>query len=271
MMCHAITKVDWTLFADIQPYELFGNVRRATPRASRSFADRARAGAYGSAARALFCAAGALRGVFCACQLVAELGAPASQTKQFNRLTLWVVNAVLELSCAFLSAAVWVLSLTSFTFADGSSERAALLQQFIALAQRLWERNNFHGSYAVLCGLNAASVQRLRRSWGKVAKKSSRTFEELMALNSHTRNYKAYRLHVRAATPPMVPQIGIISRDLFGLEGELRLAFLLWCTTSDTCHSAQRTTRTLWLARRRASSTLTSPRRACWSASWAKC
>lgn len=39
-----------------------------------------------------------------------------------------------------------------------------------------------------------------------------------MALNSHTKNYKEYRLHVRATKPPLVPQIGIISRDLFGLE-----------------------------------------------------
>jgi hypothetical protein len=49
-------------------------------------------------------------------------------------------------------------------------------------------------------------------------KKHQKLLEELMELNSHSKNYKLYREHLRASKPPMVPQIGIISRDLFGLE-----------------------------------------------------
>ncbi len=119
-------------------------------------------------------------------------------TQQFNRLTCFVAHTVLEFGSA--------------------AERALALQFFIALAARLFEINNFHSSYAVLCGLNASSIQRLQKSWKKVSKKHSTKLEELMALNSHSKNYKQYRQHIRSVKPPMVPQIGIISRDLFGLE-----------------------------------------------------
>ena len=49
-------------------------------------------------------------------------------------------------------------------------------------------------------------------------KKAQKTLDELMELNGHTKNYKLYRQHLRTCKPPLIPQIGIISRDLFGLE-----------------------------------------------------
>jgi len=73
-------------------------------------------------------------------------------------------------------------------------------------------------SFAVLCGLNSSAVSRLAKSWGKLPKRVAGSFAEQMELNSHSKNYKVYREHLRLCRPPIVPQIGVISRDLFGLE-----------------------------------------------------
>jgi hypothetical protein len=51
---------------------------------------------------------------------------------------------------------------------SSSADRAVLLSVFVALAKALCDLNNFHGSYAVLCGLNSSAVSRLAKSWGKV-------------------------------------------------------------------------------------------------------
>lgn len=158
LVCASITKVDWSLFAEIRPYELFGNAQM----------DATKAPCF------------------------------AKMTRQFNQLNLFTAATILEF--------------------NGTGGRAEAIQFFINVAARLFELNNFHGSYAVLCGLNSSSVQRLARSWKKVSKKHTAKLEELMALNSHTKNYKEYRKHLRSCKPPMVPQLGIISRDLFGLE-----------------------------------------------------
>ena len=120
-------------------------------------------------------------------------------TLQFNAVTAWVAHAVLAPE-------------------SSSGERGALLGFFVALAKALCDLNNFHSSYAVLCGLNGSPVARLAKSFRKMPKKARATLEELMELNSHTKNYKRYREHLRGCRPPIVPQMGLISRDLFGLE-----------------------------------------------------
>ncbi len=134
---------------------------------------------------------------------------------QFNTVNSWVAHSVLHEE-------------------SKSAERGVLLGFFVALAKALCDLNNFHGSYAVLCGLNCSPVARLGKSFRKLPKKARLALDDLMELNSHTRNYKVgrcsflffltgfciqmYREHLRNCKPPIIPQIGIISRDLFGLE-----------------------------------------------------
>ncbi len=118
---------------------------------------------------------------------------------QFNTVNTWVAHSLLAAEST-------------------SAERGALLGFFVALAKALFDLNNFHSSYAVICGLNCSPVARLAKSFRKMPKKARGTLEELMELNSHTKNYKRYREHLRGCKPPIVPQMGIISRDLFGLE-----------------------------------------------------
>ena len=71
---------------------------------------------------------------------------------------------------------------------------------------------------AIITGLYLASIQRLKRTWKGLPKKTLDSFEAITELFSHSRNYTVYRTHVAAQPPPINPYLGIYLRDLTFIE-----------------------------------------------------
>ncbi|GAM26201.1 hypothetical protein SAMD00019534_093760 [Acytostelium subglobosum LB1] len=113
----------------------------------------------------------------------------------FNRWSSWVGSEILS--------------------AVTASQRAQVIETFIEVASNLLELKNFHAGYALTMGLQHYAIKRLAQSWDRVSKKSMQVFATLQAVFSTDSNHKAYRDRLHITKPPLVPYIGIYSKDLF--------------------------------------------------------
>lgn len=104
-----------------------------------------------------------------------------------------------------------------------AKHRAALLKFYIKLADKCLSLNNFSTMFAVLGGLNSATILRLKKTWDALNVKYRNVMEKLRAVIDHTKNHRAYREALRAATAkdePVLPFLGLILTDItFTQEG----------------------------------------------------
>ncbi|GAM23678.1 hypothetical protein SAMD00019534_068530 [Acytostelium subglobosum LB1] len=97
------------------------------------------------------------------------------------------------------------------------AQRAVIFERFIEIANNLLEIKNFHASYALTMGLQHYAIKRLAQSWEKVSKKSMLTFDALKALFDSDNNHRAYRERLHLSKAPLIPYVGIYSKDLFAI------------------------------------------------------
>eukprot|EP01133_Synstelium_polycarpum_P019479 gene19479-23334_t len=95
------------------------------------------------------------------------------------------------------------------------SQRAIAIERLIDIAAATLSLNNFHAAYAITTGLNHYSLRRLAITWDRVSKKSMVAFTSLQATFSTDANHKAYRERLTAAKPPLIPYLGLYTKDLF--------------------------------------------------------
>lgn len=119
----------------------------------------------------------------------------------FNRWSLWVGTEIF--ACPDIHA------------------RVAVIEKIISLAEFLRELRDFHGAYAITAGLNHYSITRLHMTLEKVNKKSKQTLAALQELFNSEANHKNYRDILQRSTPPLVPYLGLYSKDLFVIEENL--------------------------------------------------
>lgn len=104
-----------------------------------------------------------------------------------------------------------------------AKHRAALLKFYIKLADKCLSLNNFSTMFAVLGGLNSATILRLKKTWDALNVKYRNLMEKLRGVIDHTKNHRAYREALRAATAkdePVLPFLGLILTDItFTQEG----------------------------------------------------
>ncbi|KAI8984399.1 ras guanine nucleotide exchange factor domain-containing protein [Mycotypha africana] len=77
-----------------------------------------------------------------------------------------------------------------------ASARAQLIHYWIKVASRCLELNNYQTLKAIISALNTPPVQRLKRTWSYIPKKSSTKLETLNDLMSEANNYGHYREHM---------------------------------------------------------------------------
>jgi len=77
---------------------------------------------------------------------------------------------------------------------------------------------NFNSLFAILGGLNNTAIYRLSLSWKRVGKAESAAFKELMELTNSENNYQNYRSLLQETTPPYLPYLALISKDMWGVE-----------------------------------------------------
>lgn len=121
-----------------------------------------------------------------------------------------------------------------------ASARAQLIHYWIKVTSRCLELNNYQSLKAIVSALGTPPVERLRRTWAYIPKKSMAKLESLSELMSESDNYGRYREHmgmvnttvvngksvaqIRAEhyTKPTIPFLGTIIHDITYLSAAFK-------------------------------------------------
>jgi son of sevenless-like protein len=111
-----------------------------------------------------------------------------------NRIANWVAESVLG--------------------KEDSRRRAAVVKQFISVADRCRGLHNFSSMVAIISGLNSPPIRRLKRTWEQI---NTRYMNQLgaceMTIDSN-KNFTNYRTTLAEISPPCVPFIGVFLTTL---------------------------------------------------------
>ncbi|KAF1810180.1 ras GEF [Eremomyces bilateralis CBS 781.70] len=93
-------------------------------------------------------------------------------------------------------------------------KRAVILKQWVKIAQKCLDLNNYDSLMAIICSLNSSMVLRLKRTWDLVSLKTKTRLEELKTIVDVGRNYAVLRQRLQNHVAPCIPFVGIYLTDL---------------------------------------------------------
>lgn len=97
---------------------------------------------------------------------------------------------------------------------DDAKKRAAVIKQWIKIASKCLELNNYDTLMAILCSLNSSTILRLRKTWDGVSSKRKDLLKELQDIVQPTRNHAFLRQRLQNHIPPCLPFVGNYLTDL---------------------------------------------------------
>jgi hypothetical protein len=97
---------------------------------------------------------------------------------------------------------------------EDAKKRAAIIKQWVKIAAKCLELNNYDSLMAIICSLNSSMVMRLKRTWELVSIKTKARLEELKAITDVGRNYAVLRQRLQNHIAPCIPFVGIYLTDL---------------------------------------------------------
>ncbi|KAI9712622.1 MAG: hypothetical protein M1812_006802 [Candelaria pacifica] len=97
---------------------------------------------------------------------------------------------------------------------EDAKKRALIIKQWIKIAKRCLELNNYDSLMAIICSLNSSTILRLRRTWDLVAQKTKNTLDDLRSIVEVSRNYAVLRQRLQNHVPPCLPFVGTYLTDL---------------------------------------------------------
>ncbi|XP_056113867.1 rap guanine nucleotide exchange factor 3 isoform X2 [Rhinichthys klamathensis goyatoka] len=106
----------------------------------------------------------------------------------------------------------WVV--TELCLCEDLLKRAILLKKFIKMAVVLKEQKNLNSFFAVMFGLSNSAVQRLNKTWERLPNKTKRVYCAYERLMDPSRNHRAYRLAVAKLSPPYIPFMPLLLKDM---------------------------------------------------------
>ncbi|XP_058619863.1 rap guanine nucleotide exchange factor 3 isoform X2 [Onychostoma macrolepis] len=106
----------------------------------------------------------------------------------------------------------WVV--TELCLCEDLVKRAILLKKFIKMAVVLKEQKNLNSFFAVMFGLSNSAVQRLNKTWERLPNKTKRIYCAYERLMDPSRNHRAYRLTVAKLSPPYIPFMPLLLKDM---------------------------------------------------------
>ncbi|XP_077368878.1 rap guanine nucleotide exchange factor 3 isoform X1 [Festucalex cinctus] len=116
----------------------------------------------------------------------------------------------------------WVVS--ELCLCEDLVKRAILLKKFIKIAAVLKDQKNLNSFFAVMFGLSNSAVRRLYKTWERIPGKTKRIYCAYERLMDPSRNHRAYRLAVAKLSPPYIPFMPLILKDMtFIHEGNANL------------------------------------------------
>ncbi|XP_033643549.1 ras-specific guanine nucleotide-releasing factor RalGPS1-like [Asterias rubens] len=119
-------------------------------------------------------------------------------TRRFNHVSFWVVHEILT--------------------AQSLKIRAEIVGQFVKIAKKLYELNNYHSLMAVISALHSAPIFRLSKTWNLLHKKERSTCEKLADLMTEDDNRQRLREHMDIVRLPCIPYLGLYLQDLIFID-----------------------------------------------------
>lgn len=93
-------------------------------------------------------------------------------------------------------------------------KRAAVIKQWIKIAQSFLELHNYDGLMAIICSLNSSTITRLRKTWDAISQKRKEAFRNLQEIVESSQNNKVLRTKLHDHVPPCLPFLGMYLTDL---------------------------------------------------------
>jgi hypothetical protein len=97
---------------------------------------------------------------------------------------------------------------------EDAKKRAIVIKQWVKVAAKCLELNNYDSLMAIICSLNSSMVMRLKRTWELVSTKTKARLDELKAITDVGRNYAVLRQRLQNHVAPCIPFVGIYLTDL---------------------------------------------------------
>lgn len=98
--------------------------------------------------------------------------------------------------------------------------RRNILKQWIKIAEKCNEYQNFNSLMAITSALQSVNILRLKKTWDLVSPKYIQIFSDLKSVVAMDKNYATYRGLLRKHEIPCVPYLGLYLTDLtFVMEG----------------------------------------------------
>ncbi|KXT06857.1 hypothetical protein AC578_7233 [Pseudocercospora eumusae] len=97
---------------------------------------------------------------------------------------------------------------------DSPKTRAAMIKQWIKVGLACLELNNYDSVMSIMCSINSSPVQRLKKTWDLVNKKTKARLDELDKVTDMSKNYNSLRRRLEAPTAPCLPFLGVYLTDL---------------------------------------------------------
>ncbi|XP_030057615.1 rap guanine nucleotide exchange factor 5 [Microcaecilia unicolor] len=107
---------------------------------------------------------------------------------------------------------LWVA--TEILLCNQLGKRVQLVKKFIKIAAHCKAQRNLNSFFAIIMGLNTASVSRLSQTWEKMPGKFKKLFSELDSLTDPSLNHKAYRDTFKKMKPPKIPFMPLLLKDV---------------------------------------------------------
>ena len=103
----------------------------------------------------------------------------------------------------FDNESYWVA--TEICDAKDLKKRTQILTQFILVAKKCIDSNNFFSAFSLLGGLSMLPVERLKKTWKGLNNETKKAYEEVQKFCDPSKNMKNYRDKLGIALPPIVP------------------------------------------------------------------
>lgn len=97
---------------------------------------------------------------------------------------------------------------------EDAKKRAVIIKQWVKIAMKCLELNNYDSLMAIICSLNSSMVLRLKRTWELVSAKTKARLDELKVITDVGRNYAVLRQRLQNHVAPCIPFVGIYLTDL---------------------------------------------------------
>ena len=127
-----------------------------------------------------------------------KTGSIASNVKASSRLSTDLTN--------------WVKA--SIVDSSDQGKRAKTIKQWVKVAMKCYELQNFDSLMAIICALDNSAIVRLKRTWECVSTRTKASLEKLKPLVNHDRNYTVLRQTLANCMPSCLPFVGLYLTDL---------------------------------------------------------